>query len=420
MNARLLIVGDEILLGQIADTNSATAARLLAPAGVRIVGIEVVGDDETRIVEAMRRVMDADVVIMSGGLGPTHDDRTRFAVGRFLESDVAMNPQALAEIEAMYARVNRRMSDANRVQAMFPSGSEYLSNHVGTAPGIRFIKNGTTFFCLQGVPREFRWMMETYIVPFVTGGRPRPPVRYKTVRTTGIPESNLYETTKSLVETFSKTLDIAFLPQFTRGVDVRFSLKPGVENVSLENAAAEFEARVLQKYPLGIYGHDDETMEDALAALLFRTHMTIAAAESCTGGLIAHRLTNVSGSSSYFLQGVTAYSNASKISMLGVDPSVIAQHGAVSEATAKAMAEGVRRVAASDIGLSTTGIAGPTGGTPEKPVGLLYIGLATPDGTHAIKAVPMPFEVNRLDFKERASQLALDEVRKYLIRKTTL
>lgn len=418
LNARLLIVGDEILLGQIADTNSATAARLLAPAGVRVAGIEVVGDDEPRIVEALHRATGVDLVIVSGGLGPTHDDRTRFAVGKFLETEVTLNPRALAEIEAMYARVNRRMSDANRVQAMFPSGTEYLSNHVGTAPGIRFTKNGTTFFCLQGVPREFRWMMETYIVPFVSDG-PRPPVRYKTVRTTGIPESNLYETAKSLVETFSKTLDIAFLPQFTRGVDVRFSLKSGVESLSLENAVKEFETCIMQKYPLGIYGHDDATMENAVAELLFRTRLTIATAESCTGGLVAHRLTNVSGSSSYFLQGVTAYSNASKISMLGVDPSVIEQQGAVSEATAKAMAEGIRRTAASDIGLSTTGIAGPTGGTPEKPVGLLYIGLAAAEGTHVIKAVPMPFEVNRLDFKERASQLALDEVRKYLMRRTT-
>lgn len=418
MNVRLVIVGDEILLGQIADTNSATAARMLAPAGVRVVGIEAVGDDEVRIVHALHRAMDADVVIVSGGLGPTHDDRTRFAVGRFLESEVVLNPQALAEIESMYARVNRRMSDANRVQAMFPGGAIYLSNHVGTAPGIRFTKNTTTFFCLQGVPREFRWMMETYIVPYVSEGRARPPVLYKTVRTTGIPESNLYETTKPLVDKLSKDMDIAFLPQFTRGVDVRFSLKPGITDASIDRAVMEFESCVRGKYPAGIYGHDDETMEQAVADLFFKSKTTIATAESCTGGLVAHRLTNVPGSSSYFLQGVTAYSNASKISMLGVRAAVIEQHGAVSEGTAKAMAEGIRQLASSDIGLSTTGIAGPTGGTPEKPVGLLFIGLATPDGTTVIQAVPMPFEVARLDFKERASQLALDEVRKYLINKS--
>lgn len=413
--ARMVVVGDEILIGQIVDTNSATAAKLLATRGVALTGIAVVGDSEDRIVAALRDASDADLVIVSGGLGPTHDDRTRFAVAQFLGTDIRIRPDALAELEAMFAQAGRTLNEANRVQVMIPDGADHLSNRVGTAPGLRFHNNQTTFFCFQGVPGEFRWMCETYVLPFL-GDAPAQPA-FEILRTFGIPESTLYQHVKPLVDEWKDVWDVAFLPQLESGVDIRITARSRERDA---RTAAQLCADAIERrYPHSVYARGIVSMEEVVARQLWNLKWTIATAESCTGGLISHRLTNVSGSSAYFIHGIVAYANASKTGLLDVPRDVIERFGAVSEETVRAMAEGIRTNSRAEIGLATTGIAGPTGGTDEKPVGTLFVGLATPDGASAIRGMPLPFQVDRINFKQRAAQIALNLLREYLVTKET-
>jgi nicotinamide-nucleotide amidase len=351
-------------------------------------------------------------------LGPTHDDRTRDAAAKFLGVELALDPRALGEIEEIYRKVGRVMSETNRVQAMIPQSAEFLSNHRGTAPGLKFSKGSAVFFCLQGIPKEMEWMTETYIVPYIKSLNHTSVLKLRTLRTTGVPESTLYEKTKDIIEETGKDLDIAFLPQLTRGVDIRLTadgLEPAVADARIAEAEKKLTERIQEEFKRALYGFDGDTLENVVANLFFKTKQTIATAESCTGGILAHRLTNVSGSSEYFMQGVTTYSNASKINLLGISAELINAHGAVSEAVAKAMAENIRKIAGTNIGLSTTGIAGPTGATPAKPIGLAYIGFSTEKETTAIRQMPLPFPVDRIQFKERLSQMALDVVRKYLL-----
>ena len=419
MTAEIVVIGDEILLGLILDTNSAVISRRLAEYGIAVNRVTKVGDQVDRITQAFDRAShDAEVVISCGGLGPTHDDKTRDAAAQLLGTGLKINESALEEIRLMFQKAGRVMGDANRVQAMIPAGANYLSNRRGTAPGLSFKKGKAVFFCLQGVPKEMEWMTETYVIPFVKNAKHDKVLKYRTLRTVGIPESTLYEKTKETVEYFHGKLDIAFLPQLTRGVDVRLtsSLHTAEEAAALiTDAEQRFMENIQKNFNNAVYGFDDETMEDTLARLFFETHQTIATAESCTGGILAHRLTNVSGSSSYFMQGVTTYSNESKIKMLNVPEKLLEEFGAVSEEVAKAMAENIRKIAGTNLGLSTTGIAGPTGATPNKPVGLAYVGFSTERETTAVKLTSLAYMLDRIIFKERLSQFALDTVRKYLL-----
>jgi nicotinamide-nucleotide amidase len=419
MKAEVLIIGDEILLGQIVDTNSVFIARRLAEFGVRIHRIAKVGDDESAIVDALDdATRHAEIVIACGGLGPTHDDRTRSAVARFLGSELRTNAEALAAITERFVRAGRRMSKANEVQALVPDGAAWLANDVGTAPGLQFSKGATTFFCIQGVPREMEWMVATHVLPYVRQRVSGHVLRWRTIHVTAVPESTLYDGTRDVIREYRGRVEVAFLPKLSRGVDLRLTvhdMDADTANRLIAEMEGKLVARIDEKFRHAVYGFDDETMEDVVAELFFRSGKTIATAESCTGGLVAHRLTNISGSSRYFLQGFTTYSNESKIRELGIDASLIERYGAVSEEVAAAMAVRVREVAGSDIGLAVTGIAGPTGGTPEKPVGTVHIALKADDHAEVYRPLVPPYPVQRIEFKERTSQIALDLVRKYLL-----
>jgi nicotinamide-nucleotide amidase len=419
MTAEIIVIGDEILLGLVMDTNSVYISRRLAEQGIAVSRINKVGDRTSEIVRAFEDAARmAKLVICCGGLGPTHDDKTRDAVAEFLGTELALNANALSEIQSMYQKAGRTMNEANRVQAMIPVGANYLSNSRGTAPGITFKKGDTAYFCLQGVPKEMQWMTETYVVPFVRNLGHDKVLKCRTIRTVNVPESTLYDRIRDVVDRFKDKLDMAFLPQMTRGVDIRLTSSGHTEPEAVRliaEAEEQLVTAIHRSINEAVYGYDDETLEESLARLFFETHQTIATAESCTGGLIAHRLTNVSGSSSYFIQGVTTYSNESKVNLLGVSEQLLVEHGAVSEEVAKAMAENVRKIAGTHLGLSVTGIAGPTGATPTKPVGLAYIGFSTEEETICVKLPMLPYEIDRLTFKERVSQLALDIVRKHLI-----
>jgi nicotinamide-nucleotide amidase len=404
MTAEIISIGDELLIGQIVNTNATWMSRQLNLANVQVKHVSVVGDDG----EAIRRSLDlalsrVDVVLMTGGLGPTHDDITKKVVAEYFDSaEMLLDEKVLAHVKALFQRRNIRMAPVNEEQALVPKKATVLWNDYGTAPGLLFEREGRCCAIMPGVPAEMQHLMTERVLPFLKSKMPKAVIRHRTIRTAGIGESLLFEKLSPIAE-LEKFGKIAFLPHFSV-VDVRVSVYES------DAAAAEQRIRAAEEYILSrieknVYGFDDDTIESVIGRLLIAKQATLAVAESCTGGLVAHRLTNVSGSSQYFDRGIITYSNAAKMQILGVPKEILQQHGAVSEACAKAMAEGVRRVSGTTYGIATTGIAGPTGGTEEKPVGLVWIGLATPERVLAQKFL---FTKDRLINKERFCQMALN------------
>ena len=404
MTAEIISIGDELLIGQIVNTNASWMSRQLNLANVQVKHVSVVGDDRDDIRRSLDLALSrADVVLLTGGLGPTHDDITKKVVAEYFDSaEMVLDEKVLAHVKGFFQRRNLHMASVNEGQALVPKKATVLWNDYGTAPGLSFERAGRYCAILPGVPAEMQHLMNERVLPFLKSKTPNIAIRHRTIRTVGVGESALFEKLAPIaeLEQFGK---IAFLPHFS-AVDVRISV---YEN---DAAAAERRIRAAEEYILArvgqsVYGFDEETLESVIGRLLIAKQATLAVAESCTGGFVAHRLTNVSGSSQYFDRGVVTYSNTAKIQLLGVPEEIIQQHGAVSEECAKAMAAGVRRHSGTTYGLATTGIAGPTGGTDEKPVGLVWVGVATPDRVIAHKFL---FTKDRLINKERFSQMALN------------
>lgn len=407
MRAEIITIGNEILYGHTVDTNSAHIGRRLAEIGVELEWITSVGDNPERIRHAFRRASErSDAVIITGGLGPTHDDVTIDVFSTFCGRELVLNEEILERIRERFRRRGMEMPESNRSQAMMVKGASIIENRQGTAPGTHLEQNGVHFFLLPGVPREMVGMMAEYVLPVLaerTAGRT---IRHLTLRTTGVSESALYDRLSDIEE-----LDaLAFLPGLS-GVDMRITVREESEEAALrriEAIAATIHARVGDQ----IYTTGDDTLEEIIGRELRQRRWKIAVAESCTGGLIGGRLTNVSGSSEYFDRSLVTYSNESKMELLGVPGAIIEQYGAVSEQTARAMAEGVREHSGVEVGLSVTGIAGPSGGTPEKPVGLVYIGLSTPAETTVRES---RFTGDRSTNRARTAQAALEMVRRMLM-----
>jgi len=411
MKAEILTIGDEILLGQIVNTNATFISRKLVKIGIDPRWITVVGDSEEEILNALKIAFTrADVLIVTGGLGPTHDDITKYAVAKFFNSPIVLNAGLYEKLRKRFAERGRVMPAVNRNQAEVPQKATILPNPIGTAPGLLFRESGKFCFVLPGVPAEMERLVQDSVIPFLSTHAPseKSCISYKTLRTTGIFESRLMETLGDLqpIQQFAK---LAFLPHYY-GVDLRLTVKSSSKK-ECERRLREAEKLIRGKIDSYIYGEDDETLEQKVAELLFKTNARVATAESCTGGLLSHKFTNVPGSSNYFLGGVVAYSNSAKMKVLGVQADTLRQFGAVSEQTAKEMAEGVRNLLGADFALSTTGIAGPTGGTKDKPVGLVFIGFS--DGT-TITAKKLIFTSDRLANKERSSYAALELLRRHL------
>jgi nicotinamide-nucleotide amidase len=404
MIAEIISIGDELLIGQIVNTNAAWMSRQLNLANIRVRHVSAVGDDA----EDIRRSLDlafsrADVVLLTGGLGSTHDDITKKAVAEHFDSaEMVMDEKVLAHIRALFQRRNLRPNQAIEEQALVPRKATVLWNDYGIAPGLLFERSGRYCAIMPGVPAEMQHIMSERVLPFLKNKNKNATIRHRTIRTVGVGESVLFEKLSPITE-LEKFGKIAFLPNYS-AVDVRVSVyETGATAAEQRIRAAE--EYILARVGKNVYGFDDDTLEAVIGKLLIEKKATLAVAESCTGGLIAHRITNVSGSSQYFDRGVVTYSNAAKTQILGVPEEILQQHGAVSEECAKAMAAGVRRISATTYGLATTGIAGPTGGTDEKPVGLVWIGIATPERVFAQKFL---FVKDRLVNKERFSQMALN------------
>jgi len=412
MNAHILTVGDELLIGQVINTNQAFIARKLNAIGVDIAGMSTAGDTQGALLGALGAARDAaDVTIVTGGLGPTHDDVTRTALCTFFRTDLVADDGVRRHIAALMQKRNFPWTAAAEDQALVPRAAHVFPNPLGTAPGLRFEAEGKYVFALPGVPYEMEAMIDESVIPFLAPLAGPNVIRHRTLLTTGIAESFLSSQIGSLDGILRGRATLAFLPS-PAGVRLRITVH-GNTAEEADGVVRDVETGIRARVARYIYGTDDDDLETVLGRMLAERHLTIALAESCTGGLIAHRLTNVSGSSAYVERGVVTYSDASKTSLLAVPAALIASHGAVSREVAGAMAQGIRISAGTDIGLSTTGIAGPTGGSADKPVGTVWIGIADGGGTLALK---FNFGEGRVRVKERASQAAMELVRRRLLK----
>jgi nicotinamide-nucleotide amidase len=409
--AAILSTGDELTTGRTLDTNASHIAEQLIGIGIDVTAIIVVGDYPDRIAWAWQEALrQADVVVSTGGLGPTADDLTTEVVSQVAGRRLIMDDQVAQRIRQMFEAMGRRMPENNLKQAMFPEGATIIPNSLGTAPGFRLrweTKHGPRWaVVMPGVPREMKAMLADEALPWLVSMRADKEIYLShAFQTFGISESALDELVQGAVDPSAGRIAFrAAFPQISVRVTVRG--RPGEVERKLENAAAQLRERV-KPY---CYGEGDTTtMEQVVGQLLRERGATVAVAESCTGGLIGHRLTNVAGSSAYFLGDIVAYSNAVKESLLRVRKETLAAHGAVSEEVAREMALGVRNLAGSTVGVAVTGIAGPEGGTPEKPVGTVCFGLATPERAYGAR---YQLWGNREWIKLLSSQIALDWIRR--------
>ena len=419
MTATLLTVGDEILLGQTVNTNAAWLGERLSEAGVTVRRSLAVGDDEGAIRAALAEaVRGSTLTVVTGGLGPTHDDLTRPVVAGFFGRPLREDAATMARIEARFARRGRPMPERNRVQALVPEGFDVLPNDHGTAPGlwVRFDEGGAPrgLACLPGVPAEMRHLFLDAVLPRLDALGARRTIRHRVLQTAGVGESHLAELLGDLAGFLDDRTTLAFLPS---GGQVRLRVTAvGDDPAEVEGRAARFADHLRARAGAHVYGEGEATLEGAVGDLLRARGATLAVAESCTGGLVLDRLTDVPGASDYVLGGVVAYNNYVKTAVLGVHERMLVEDGAVSERVARRMAEGVRVRFGATYALATTGVAGPGGGTDEKPVGTVWIGLAGPDGSFARRSV---FGDDRRFNKTLFTTQALDLLRRWLAKGVT-
>ncbi len=411
MKAEIITIGDEILIGQIVDTNSAWIAEQFNLNGIEVYQITSVHDDRTQIMEALDKAAEkVDLVLITGGLGPTKDDITKNTLCEYFQTELVFHEPTLEHIKDRFKLRNIDINKLNRDQAMVPKSCTVLFNKLGTAPGMWFEKNNTIFVSVPGVPFEMEYLVEFEIIPrLVKTGRTKA-IFHKTVLTQGIPESMLATTIEEWEDALPENIKLAYLPN---PMSVRLRLSAMGEDKSALEKIVEEEVQKLQKIiPNYIYGYDNETMAEVIGRLLKAQNKKLAVAESCTGGFISHQITSVSGSSEYYQGSVTSYSNEAKQNLLGVKAETLIKFGAVSEEVAREMAEGVKKVLNADYAVATTGIAGPTGGTEEKPVGTVWIAVAGPNKTIAKKFV---FGNNRERNIIRSGQTALQLLRRVIL-----
>ena len=376
MNAGIIIIGDEILIGQVVDINSSWISREMNKIGFRTETVITVGDDGKSISDAIDRCLEvADVVFMTGGLGPTKDDITKKVICEKFATELVLNEQVLANVAEMLGRRGIALTENNRGQALVPATATVINNAVGTAPGIMMERNGKLLFSMPGVPFEMRYLMEHEIIPLIKKHYNLKPVFHKTLLLTGIAESILAEKISDWEDSLAKNVRLAYLPAYS-SIRLRLSVyEPDDTTESYIDSKVEELKRIV---PENILAYEDLKLEELVGKLLKDRHCTVATAESCTGGKVASLITSVSGSSEYYKGSVVSYCNEVKADVLGVSRADLEKYGAVSSTVAEQMASGVRRLLKTDYAVATTGIAGSTGGSDEKPVGTVWIAVATP------------------------------------------
>ncbi len=407
--ASIISIGNEVVSGRTVDTNAAHISRALIVAGIPVVGFCAVRDRLEAIVRAFRLAAEeADIVIVTGGLGPTDDDVTRQALAAFLGVELELRPDLLARLREYFERRGIEMVAKNTIQAHIPAGAEAIANNWGTAPGIAAQKGKTLLFALPGVPREMEHMLEASVLPRLRTLSQGQAITVRRLRCFGAGESALAEMLGDAMQR-----DRNPLVNCTAGAGViTLEVVATAESPAQADTMAEKEA-VRLKRMLGnlVYGVDNETLAEVVGRSLARAGGMLATAESCTGGLLAKLITDVPGASRYFARGWITYSNEAKTEELGVPTDMLEAYGAVSEEVAAAMAQGARRVAGADYAIGITGIAGPEGGSEQKPVGLVYIAVDHMGGTNTSRCM---FSRDRSAIRTRAAQTALDLLRRRL------
>lgn len=410
--AEVVSIGTELLLGQIVDTDAAYLAGQLSSLGIAVYHRATVGDNLERAIDTVRRATErADIVFLIGGLGPTMDDLTRDIMAAVLDAPLRRDAAVAAHLTAWFAERNYPMVDTILRQADVPEGGRPLPNAHGTAPGLILEKGAKTLIALPGPPNEFVPLFEAEVYPYLrerTSGE-RQVIRSRTLRIVGVGESEVENRVRDLMQEGNPSV----APYAKTGeVHLRVTARAATE-ADADRVIEERARQIYDRLGASIYGEDDTTLEASVVALLTEKGRTVATAESCTGGTLAGRITNIPGSSAVFETGVVTYSNHAKVDLLKVPQALVGSAGAVSPEVAKAMAERVRELAGADYGVSVTGIAGPGGGTADKPVGLVYIGLSTGKGVVATKHL---FNGTRADVRLRSSQAALALLRDELLK----
>ena len=415
--AEIIAVGSELLLGGRTDSNSLLITEGLASLGIEVRFKSIVGDDRADIVRALKAAVSrAKVIVMTGGLGPTVDDCTREAIAAAAGRKLARRKEAFEAMKQRLSQWDRCPNKGQLRQALIPSGATVVPNPVGSAPGFWLSWRGAMLVSLPGVPAEMAAMMQETVLPLLGAqlekrGRSPQPIRRHVFHTWGIPEADVDAKLQGLISK-QAPFDLGMLAS-PMGVLVSLTTKPQ-SSVKAANTWASLSESVRARLREWIFAEGSDSMEAVVGRLLLKDQRTIALAESCTGGLIGHRLTQVPGSSAYVERGVVCYSNNAKIELLGVPADLIERHGAVSAEVAAAMAKGVRERSGVSIGVSVTGIAGPGGGTATKPVGLVYVGLNADNGDTVTRE--HRFHGDRSVIKQRSSQAALDLLRRWLLK----
>ncbi|MFC1557757.1 competence/damage-inducible protein A [candidate division KSB1 bacterium] len=412
MRVDIVIIGDEILSGETYDSNSHSIVKKLTEIGIKTGRITLVGDIKEEISSAVKSALrKADIVFTVGGLGMTGDDITKQVIAELLNKKMEFNAELMEEVKAKYRKIcMRKLTESMKGYGDVPAGSVMLPNSVGISPGILITKGKKSVIMLPGPPRELNAIIDEGIIPYLEKTLIHASYLKRIIRTTGTGEINLYEILKPVISRW-RSVSVSFLPNL-KGVTIVLRMK-NIKNRNAGRILDEKQKEIVNHIKKYVYSLEDIELSEAVSRELIKKNLTISTAESCTGGSISSALTDISGSSAYFMNGVVCYSNESKIKILGVPKDIIEKYGAVSPQTARAMAENVRKISKTDIGISTTGVFGPTGGTQKKPVGLVYIGYADKNGTSVFKH---NFGKKRERNKIRTTQEALNLVRKKILR----
>lgn len=410
MNAEIITIGDELLIGQTIDTNSAWIGRELTKLGFTVYQKTAVCDNKQHIISSFNEALErSSLVLVTGGLGPTKDDITKITLCEYFNTKLVLNHDAYSLIERFVFERGGQMNESNKGQALQPESCTYIPNNNGTASGMWFEKNGSVLVSMPGVPYEMEQMMTETVLPKVAQFFKTPVIVVRNVLTTGISESKLSETISDWEDALPQNTSLAYLPS-PGMVKLRLMVN-GTDKTELNQQADAYIEALKSIIPNNIFAFEDDSFAAIIGKQLVAQNKTLAVAESCTGGYIAHSITLNSGSSAYFKGSVTAYANEVKESLLGVPHQMLLDNGAVSEPVVRAMVEGVKRALQTDYAIATTGIAGPNGGTAEKPVGTVWIAVTGPNGT---VAQCFNFGNDRVRFISRASNAAFDMLRKVL------
>lgn len=413
MKATIINIGDELLIGQIVNTNASWMAEKLNRNGILVEEVLMISDTEEAINSALDRALKfSNLILMTGGLGPTKDDITKKTLANYFGMELAFHQPTFDNIKQLFAQYDRVVDDRYRAQAEMPVGAKVLINKTGTASGIWFEKDSRVVVAMPGVPREVKYLMKYEVVPQLKVQWEFPAIMHRTLKVTGKGETDLSEMLADFETALPANIKLAYLPNTMEGI-VRLRLSAmGEDEMVLETQLDDQVSKLPPILGSLIFGEGKDRMESVLGQMLLRRGLTLGTAESCTGGNIAHKITSVAGCSAYYESSIIAYSNEAKISVLGVKEETLANDGAVSEQTVIEMARGTQKLLNVDCAIAVSGIAGPTGGSPEKPVGTIWVAVTKKEEIYTKK---LQLGKDRMQNIERTTTIAMNLLRRFLL-----